>query len=125
MGHGLCVDDSVVAVAKGQGVEVVVNEMSRRETRTALLFKQKRRVVGDLAEAGPSQLPESAIQQVPATRQARRSQAGRQAEAAVRQEGGKRGGCYSDSCCCWCGLCWCWCCLLLVLLLLLLLLLFS
>lgn len=82
----MCHDDSVVAVAKGQGVEVVVNEMSRRETRTALLFKHKRRVVGDLAEAGPSQLPESAIQQVPGSRY----QAGRQKQQEAKGREARR-----------------------------------
>lgn len=33
---------SVVALAKGHGIEILVNEMSRRETPTAILFRGRR-----------------------------------------------------------------------------------
>lgn len=55
---------SVCAVAKGHGVEVVVNAMSRRDTPTALSFKDRKRAFGDLAVAAPTQAPDSALQQV-------------------------------------------------------------
>lgn len=55
---------SVVALAQGHGIDVHVNEMSRRETPSAVLFRGRRRLFGDLALAGAGAAPQSVVTQL-------------------------------------------------------------
>lgn len=52
---------SVVALAQGHGIDVHVNAMSRRETPSAVLFRGRRRLFGDLALAGAGAAPKSVV----------------------------------------------------------------
>ena len=78
---------SVVALAQGHGIDVHVNEMSRRETPSAVLFRGRRRLFGDMALAGAGTSPQSAVTQL-----RRLLGAGLKIEDDDEKEGGEEGG---------------------------------